>query len=87
MEVQVVAKLRDGTMLEIGDEVETNLHHTCLGVIFVICEIHPYSHCESGAHVVVHVKGYPEKRIEGKKIPDFESDPPGIDANWFKKIP
>jgi len=81
------ATLRDGTTLEIGDEVETNFHKSCMGKIFIVCEIHPYDTCESKSMVVVHLKGEPGRRLEGFKKEGHVSDRPlGIDTNWFKKI-
>jgi len=80
------AKLREGTELNIGDEVETNYHHTCEGRIFVVCEINPWPQCESGAMVVVHLQGHPDRKILGFKKEGLDLGPDGIDANWFKKI-
>lgn len=81
-----VAILRDGSTLEIDDEVTTEWHHTCIGTVFVVESItaHP-GYCESGFLVVVHMKDDPTRKIlglkkEGKEFPD------GIDANHFKKI-
>lgn len=81
------AILRNGDVLEIGDEVETNFHPTCKGQLFIICEMNKYQYCESGVLVVAHLKGYPERKITGLRVTSAEGDMPiGIDANWFKKI-
>lgn len=79
------AKLRDGTELEIGDEVETKFPG-CKGHTFIVCEINPYDCCESGTLVVVHLKGDPERKILGLKKHGHEHWPDGIDACWFSKI-
>lgn len=81
------AILRDGTILAIGDEVETDYHPSCLGRIFVVYEINPWELCESGSMVVVHLQGHPERKILGFKKEGLHLlGPDGIDANWFKKI-
>jgi hypothetical protein len=35
---------------------------------------------------VAHLKGDPERRIEGLKVEGRDFGPPGIDANWFVKV-
>lgn len=80
------AILRDGSVLEIGDEVTTNYHKKCIGLTFIVCEINPYPYCESGTLVVAHLKDDPERRIEGLKVEGRDFGPPGIDANWFCKV-
>ena len=83
----MIAKTRDGNELSIGDEVEViGYHHTCEGKTFVICEITPYDNCESGAMVLVHLKGEPDRKIVGFQKEGYEfNHPPGLDANYFKK--
>lgn len=78
------AILRDGTELDIGDEVTTNFRG-CKGHEFVICEINPYDTCESGFMVVAHLKGSPERKIKSP-FAGKDGRPEGMDANWFKKI-
>lgn len=78
-EIKPVATLRDGSTLTIGSEVETRFHEKCDGVIFVVCKITPYAHCQSGFLVLVHVKDYPERLLKS-------SMSNGIDTNWFTKI-
>ena len=79
---------RDGTKLFIGDEVvvKPGFHKNCEGRTFVVCEINPYPHCESGTMVVVHLKGSPERKIVGFKKEWHDLGPDGLDANWFFKI-
>jgi hypothetical protein len=75
---------RDGTRLGLGDEVITDLHAACQGETFIIEQITPHPYCESKTHVLVHLKGNPERKILGFSKPGlFDEDPPGIDANWF----
>lgn len=73
------AKLRDGTELEIGDEVETSWTVKCLGIIFVVFEIIPWETSESHTMVNVHVKGEPDRVLKS-------TTGLGLDANWFRKI-
>lgn len=80
-------KLRDGTTLTMGDEVSTDFHPTCSGLIFVICEMNPFpGQCESGFMIVVHLKGEPDRKILGFKKEGMDLGPDGIDGNWFRKI-
>lgn len=75
-----VAILRDGvTEIRIGDEVETDIHEKCAGVIFVVYEINPYDVCDCGFMVKIHVKDHPERKY--KSLNEL-----GIDANWLRKI-
>lgn len=80
----MIAKKRDGSTLEIGDEVTTNWRG-CEGYIFVICEIHPYEDCYSKFFVVAHLKGEPERKIKSK-FAGKDGRPDGMDAQWFNKI-
>jgi len=73
------AKTRDGIVISLGDEVETNWSPKCDGVIFVVCEITPYDICESKFMLNVHVKGSPDRKLKA-------SSPLGFDTNHFKKI-
>jgi len=79
------AILRDGSRLNLGDEVITNYHESCIGKTFIVCNIIPHAHCESGTLVTVHLKGDEQRKMLGfkKEGMDFSD---GIDANWFKKI-
>lgn len=70
---------RDGESITIHDEVETNWHEKCLGVIFVVAAITPHDTCESGFMVSVHVKDNPERKLKGLREL-------GLDTNWFRKI-
>jgi len=80
------AILRDGSVLEIGDEVVTKFPG-CDGYTFVVCEINHYEHCESKARVVVHLKDDPSRKILGFKKENYHlNGPDGIDANWFVKV-
>ena len=82
----MVATLRDGSILEIGDEVETSFKG-CAGYLFIVCEINPYDLCESKAMVVVHLKGDPSRKILGfKKEGYIFNGPDGLDANLFRKV-
>jgi len=87
---KLVARLRDGTELNIGDEVETGFHKKCEGEIFVVSEIHPWSSCESKTLILVHLKGHPDRPLKSQFAGRVEADgsvrPPGIDANWFKPL-
>lgn len=80
------AILRDGTVLEIGDEVTTNYHKTCIGQIFIVEAITPYRWCESKTMVLVHLKGDPARKIVGLQKEGIDNHPPGLDANWFKLL-
>lgn len=72
------AKLRNGGILNLGDEVETDYHAKCAGVIFVIFQMNEGA-CESGVLCNVHVKGFPGRILKtGNGL--------GLDSNWFKKI-
>lgn len=77
---------RDGTELNIGDEVEVvGYHKSCNGNTFIVCEITAYQFCESGFMVVVHLKGEPDRKLLGfKKEGHVFQD--GLDANYFRKI-
>jgi hypothetical protein len=77
----------DGSILSVGDEVETTLHPKCAGVVFVVesIEHHP-GYCASGYMVVVHVKGHPERKMLGFKKEGL-SFIDGVSADWFTKIP
>lgn len=81
----MVAILRDGTEIKIGDAVTTHFRG-CEGYEFVICGIHPYDTCESKFMVEAHLKGEPERKIKSK-FAGRDGRPPGIDANWFKLVP
>lgn len=79
----MIATLRDGTTLEVGDTVTTN-YKGCKGYEFTICEINPYATCESGFMVVVHLKGDPTRVIKSP-FAGKDGRPSGIDSNWFVK--
>lgn len=82
----LVAILRDGSTLEVDDEVTTDFYPQSIDIIFVIESITSHAgYCESGFLVVVHMKDDPARKIlglkkEGREFPD------GIDANHFKKV-
>ena len=78
------AKLRDGTILRIGDDVTSN-YRGCVGHEFTICQINPYESCESGFMVVAHLKGSPDRPIKSP-FAGKDGRPEGIDTNWFKPI-
>ena len=79
------AKLRDGSFIEIGDEVQTDFHKSCIGLTFVVEQISSHETCESGYLVVVALKEDRSKKILGfKKEGMIFKD--GIDANHFRKI-
>lgn len=82
----MTATLRDGTILNIGDEVSTHYHKKCIGLTFVVEAITPYLNCESGTMIVAALKEDRTRKIVGFKKEDFEFPVEGIDANWFKKI-
>ena len=75
----MTATTRNGEIISIGDEVETNWSPKCLGVVFVVFEINPFEDCESGHMVNVHVKGLPDRILKS-------SSGSGLDTNWFKAI-
>ena len=78
--------LRDGTILNMGDEVETDAYPQCKGQTFVICEMNPWpGGCESGVMVVAHLKGDESRKLKGFKKEGADLGPEGLDANWFKK--
>lgn len=80
-------RLRNGEILTLGDEVTTAFHKTCEGKIFVVCEMNPYGHCESGMLIVAHLKDHPERRMEGFARDGYQfQEPAGIDANHFKRV-
>lgn len=84
--VQKQATLRDGSFIAIGDEVSTNYHSSCVGQVFIVAEINDCEVCESKSMIVVHLKDFPDRRIEGfKKEGWVKPFPDGLDANWFKK--
>ena len=79
------ATLRDGTVLNLEDEVTTT-YPGCKGYTFIICEINPWEFCWSKAMVVVHLKEDPSRKILGFKKEGMDLGPDGIDASWFKKV-
>lgn len=80
------ATLRDGTTLKINDEVECTAYPQCAGQTFIICEITPWPHCESGFMVVAFLKGDPERKIKGFQKEGIDLGPAGIDSNHFVKV-
>lgn len=78
------ATLRDGTVLNLGDEVTTD-YRGCKGYTFIVCEINPYEYCESKTMVVAHLKDSPQRRIRSP-FAGRDGRPDGLDANWFKKV-
>lgn len=81
---KLTATLRDGTTkITVGDEVETNFHEKCAGVIFIISSIEQYQWCESGFILQAHVKGNPDRVL---KTMEAAGIPVGLDANWFVLI-
>jgi hypothetical protein len=83
--VQQVA-LEDGTILKMGDEVETDLYPQCAGHTFIICQMTPWEHCASKVMVLAHLKGNPERKLVGFKKEGRDLGPEGIDAGHFKLV-
>ena len=75
----MTAKTRDGQEINIGSEVTTEWHKTCIGNVFVVFQIIEYACCESGFLVNVHLKGDPTRIMK-------TSDGLGLDTNWFKLV-
>jgi len=78
-------KLRDGSILVIGDEVQTDFYKSCIDFTFVVEQITPHDTCESGCLVVAALKEDRSKKLLGFKK-DGLTFKDGIDANHFRKI-
>lgn len=79
-------RLRDGEILNMGDEVVVDdgvltgiLKESPAGKIFIIEKMTPWPCCESGVLVIAYQKDDPEKKTLG-------IGEKGIDANWFSKV-
>jgi len=81
----VIAKLRDSSIIMIGDEVMTDFYKVCIGLIFVVEQITPHETCESGTLVVAALKDDRSKKLLGMKKDGFTFKD-GIDANHFRKV-
>lgn len=77
----MVAKLRDGSILTVGERVSCLLKG-CRDHVFIIEKISKFDCCESGTLVLVHLEEDPSRKINSKVKKDMKM-PPGIDANWF----
>ncbi|HNU15328.1 MAG TPA: hypothetical protein PKI55_12815 [Chitinophagaceae bacterium] len=82
----IQAVKRDGSVIQVGDDVRCLLYKKLLQEEFVVESIteNPGG-CESGFMVVVHLKSDPSKKIVGYKK-EGRNFIDGIDANWFEKI-
>jgi hypothetical protein len=79
------AILRDGSFIEIGNEVQTDFYKSCIGLTFVVEQITPHDTCESGFLVVAALKEDRSKKLLGFKKEGFTFKD-GLDANHFRKI-
>ena len=79
------AKIRDGSIIGIGDEVVTDFYKACIGLIFVVEQITTHDTCESGTLVVAALKDDRSKKLLGLKKEGLTFKD-GIDANHFRKV-
>lgn len=70
------ATRRDGTVLKVGDHVTTDYHPACAGRVFIIEVITPWTTCESGHMILVHVEHEQHRKLNGEAGV-------GLDTNWF----